>query len=88
MVAGFVIGRCFAVMSGLGGRAAVGQKAATNRRGSRSTAAAGGPPQLPDVPEGWQTDADVWAAHEEFQAQAGLDKINAQQAYAKGVTGV
>ena len=42
---------------------------------------------LPPLPQGWETDADVWAAHEEFQNQPGLGSINADKAYARGITG-
>lgn len=45
------------------------------------------PVAVADAPKGWETDPDVWAAHDEFRAQSGLDKVNAQGAYAKGITG-
>lgn len=40
-----------------------------------------------EVPENWQTDAHVWADNEEFLNQSGLATINAQEAYARGLTG-
>lgn len=43
--------------------------------------------EIAPPPAGWQTDSGAWAAHEEFQAQSGLDRIKAQEAYAKGITG-
>ena len=43
--------------------------------------------RLPAVPEGWETDREVWADNPQFQAQPGLDTINAQDAYARGITG-
>ena len=51
------------------------------------------PPQAPatqnafERPTDWQTDPDVWAADPEFQNQAGLNAVNAQDAYARGLTG-
>lgn len=45
------------------------------------------PLTLPDLPEGWETDAETWAAHEEYRGQQGLAQIKAAEAYAKGITG-
>jgi hypothetical protein len=42
---------------------------------------------LPAVPVGWQTDRSVWAAHSEYQGQAGLATLHADYAYAKAITG-
>ena len=45
------------------------------------------PAENRNVPRGWETNREVWAAHPEFQGQPGLDWINAQDAYAAGITG-
>lgn len=45
------------------------------------------PPTLPDVPEGWETDPEKWAAHEEYRGQQGLAQVKAAAAYGKGITG-
>ena len=42
---------------------------------------------LKAIPDGWETDPDVWAAGAEFSAQAGLTDIGTAYAYAAGVTG-
>lgn len=45
------------------------------------------PLTLPAPPKGWESDADAWAAHEEYRGQQGLAQIEAAEAYAKGITG-
>ncbi len=61
--------------------------------GSDPVAQAPQAPQTPATqeafqrPADWQTDPDIWASDPEFQNQAGLNAINAQDAYARGVTG-
>lgn len=42
---------------------------------------------LKAIPDGWETDPDVWAASAEFVAQPGLSDIGVAHAYAAGVTG-
>ncbi len=42
---------------------------------------------LKAVPDGWETDPDIWAAGTEFGAQPGLADIGAAYGYAAGVTG-
>lgn len=42
---------------------------------------------LKNIPDGWETDADIWAASSEFQAQRGLLDIGVAYGYAAGVTG-
>ncbi len=39
------------------------------------------------LPDGWETNPEVWAANPEFKGQVGLAMINAQHAYALGITG-
>lgn len=56
------------------------------------TGSTGGAPDpdvltLKAIPEGWETDPEVWAAGAEFAAQAGLTDIGIAYGYAAGVTG-
>lgn len=40
-----------------------------------------------DLPDDWQTDPQVWANQQEFKNQPGLATVNADKAYARGITG-
>lgn len=71
------------LLAACGGGGGSGESAAPSPAGVRDNAN----PHLPALPPDWETDPEVWAADGQFQNQPGLDTINAQQAYARGITG-
>lgn len=73
-------------LSGCGGGG--GKKGSGSQRPAPSVAGSNnGNVSLPDLPEGWETDAAVWADHDEYRGQQGLAQLKAAEAYAKGITG-